>query len=127
MKKTFAMVLVVCMLLSFCGCGKKATIEGKGFETPEEAMIAFAEAIRSGDMDQILSVHAVETYVDRYDLEAYIDYTHTYLPTMDCPMPNTDANTRAMNIVFRQNTIARQQQYLYLYILWVIHHLWGNH
>ena len=116
MKKLFALLLAVCLVLSLGACGKKATIEGKGFETPEEAILAYAEATKSGDMAKIMAVHAVETYVDRYDLEEHIDYTCIYNISMECPMPNTTEHTRQMNIVFRQNAIARQQQYLYLYV-----------
>lgn len=116
MKKIIALLLTLCLVLSLGACGGKATVEGKGYDTPEEAIVAYAEALKSGDMAKIMAVHAVETYVDRYDLEEYIDKVRVYNNAMDCPMPNTDAHTRQMNIVFRQNTIARQQQYLYLYV-----------
>lgn len=116
MKKITALLLVLCLVLTLGACGKKATVEGKGYNSPEEAIVAYAEALKSGDMAKIMAVHAVETYVDRYDLEEYLDKVHVYNIGIDCPMPNTDEHTRQMNIVFRQNSIARQQQYLYLYV-----------
>ena len=66
------LMLVFGLVLTLGSCGKKATIEGKGYNSPEEVIVAYAEALKSGDMAKIMAVHAVETYVDRYDLEEYL-------------------------------------------------------
>ena len=45
MKKIIALLLTLCLVLSLGACGGKATVEGKGYDTPEEAIVAYAEAI----------------------------------------------------------------------------------
>ena len=91
------LLLVLCLMLPLCACGKKASIEGKGYDTPEEAIVAYAEAIKTGDLSKLMATHAVETYVDRYDLEENIERNHVYSYLLDCPMPNDDAYSRDMN------------------------------
>lgn len=110
------LLLVLCLMLPLCACGKKASIEGKGYDTPEEAIVAYAEAIKTGDLSKLMATHAVETYVDRYDLEENIERNHVYSYRLDCPMPNDDAYSRDMNILLRQASIVQHQECRYLYV-----------
>lgn len=116
MKKIIALLLTLCLVLSLGACGGKATVEGKGYDTPEEAIVAYAEAIRSGELAKIMSTYAVETYVDRFDLEAYIEWMGCYY-CYSCPLPNTDAQSREMNLVDRQAEIGKEQEFLYLSVV----------
>lgn len=47
-------------------------IEGEGFDTPAEAVTAYAEALKKGDMDALLSTFAVESVVENFDMMKYI-------------------------------------------------------
>ena len=38
--------------------------EGEGYESPEEAVAAYLEAMRNGDVAGMLSTFAIETYVE---------------------------------------------------------------
>ena len=49
------------------GAKGRAGIEGAGYDSPEEALTAYAEALRDQDIDRLLSTFSVETYVDNYD------------------------------------------------------------
>ncbi|MBR5040890.1 MAG: hypothetical protein IKX68_07205 [Clostridiales bacterium] len=72
MKLKFRRIIAVCMVFVFlasCGCAKKKsnTIEGKGYGSPEDAALAFAEAFKEQDMDKMLSTFAIETYCSNFD------------------------------------------------------------
>ncbi|MCR5795307.1 MAG: zinc ribbon domain-containing protein [Solobacterium sp.] len=41
--------------------------EGNGYDTPEEAVIAYAEALKAQDFDRMISTFAVESYCNNYD------------------------------------------------------------
>ena len=63
MKKilTFLLALALCAGLCACGAGK---VEGRGYGSPEEAVLAYAEALQAGDVKKILKTFAIETYVE---------------------------------------------------------------
>ena len=42
--------------------------EGPGFDTPEEALLAFVEGLQNSDLDQMISTFAVESYCMHYDM-----------------------------------------------------------
>ena len=44
------------------------TIEGEGFATPEEAILAFTDALKAGDLNQMLSTFAIESYCDHFSM-----------------------------------------------------------
>ena len=48
--------------------GRSGTMEGKGFNTPEEAVISYLEALKAGDMDAMRSCFAIETIAQNYDI-----------------------------------------------------------
>ena len=53
-------------------------VEGKGFDSPEEAVIAYAEALKAQDFDQLLSTYAVESLCDNFDTKKYIEWREAY-------------------------------------------------
>lgn len=72
MKKAFIRIIAISLAFVFVassGCSKKQknTIEGKGYDSPEDAATAFAEAFKEQDMDKMLSTFAIETYCSNYD------------------------------------------------------------
>ena len=72
MKTLFKRIVAISLAFVFVasiGCAKKTknTIEGKGYDSPEDAATAFAEALAKQDMDKMLSTFAVETYCSNYN------------------------------------------------------------
>lgn len=137
MKRTIVFLLIVSMLAVLCGCGKAmpgqeepkqesmptretapnqapAAIEGPGFDTPEDAILAYAGALQKGDVQEILSTFAVETYVDNFDLSAYLENTGAYTVAVQQPIPSSDAYTRELNLIARQYHITRNLTYMYM-------------
>lgn len=81
-KLIFALVLAVSLLLNVLLIAfflPSGSIEGKGFDTPEEAITAYAEALREGDVDAMISTFAVESYVAAYDTEEYLNTVKRYM------------------------------------------------
>lgn len=112
MKKTIALLLAFLLCLSLCACGSKK-VEGKGYRSPEEALMAYAEALKAGDVNKALSTFAVETYVENYGLEDQIEFAGAY--QLSFPLENEDDFTRQVNLITRQNGIISGLKYLYLY------------
>ena len=77
MAAVFALMSVL-GVISFGKGGKAAgKIEGSGYDTPEAAARACAEAYAAGDVDAIVSTFAIETYVENVDNTAYLTETKT--------------------------------------------------
>lgn len=121
MKKFVSILLVICTLLALCGCSKdsndeednvSSTVEGKGFKSPEKAILAYAEALQSGDVREILSTFAIESYVDNLDMEEYLQQVSSYVISMG--LVSDDDYSREIRLVQRQYDIARQLGYLYI-------------
>ena len=114
--KKIAIVLVICLLFALCGCGNAAKVEGKGYKTAEEAALAYAEALKTGDVNKVLATFAIETYVENYDLEEFIDRMNAYTPVpgAEIMMESTDEYTTQVNLINRQATITRYLSYMYL-------------
>ena len=65
-------VSVALNIISLFGIGKANKIEGKGFSSPEKAALAYLEAMRKGDVDKMISTFAIESYVEAFDFEDYL-------------------------------------------------------
>ncbi|MCI8465177.1 MAG: hypothetical protein HFI63_04880 [Lachnospiraceae bacterium] len=72
-------------LLSKGGTGGSSTqrLEGNGYDSAEEALEAYIEAIRNGDVPAMLSTFAIETYIDSYDTKASLLRTGAWLPPIN--------------------------------------------
>lgn len=113
MKRILACILMLCMLATLCSCGKPNQIEGKGFDSPEAAITAYAEAMKTGDVDKILATFAVETYVENFDTEKYLDTIGMY-SVYSVPLDSIDAYTQSLSLIQRQYDISRNLTYMYL-------------
>lgn len=47
-------------------------VEGSGFDSPEEAITGYLEALQTGNLDNILSTFSVESYCENYKIEKRI-------------------------------------------------------
>ena len=124
MRRILAMLLVICMALSLCACGKGGAIEGKGYKTPEEALLAYAEALKTGDVDKILATFAVETHVKNFDMKAYLERTGAYSPAGEYILNPIDAYSQDAALIQRQYMVIRQVSYMCGYA--ALGEAWGN-
>ncbi|MFV0252388.1 MAG: hypothetical protein ACK5H2_03530 [Beutenbergiaceae bacterium] len=80
--------------------------QGPGFETPEEAALAFVAGLREADIDAMAEVFAVESFTENCDNAALLEYTRAYSPIGGyCPYPATSDLGAAANLQARLGDI----------------------
>ncbi|MCR5058160.1 MAG: hypothetical protein K6A81_06050 [Clostridiales bacterium] len=109
---------MVFVFLASCGCAAKKksnTIEGKGYGSPEDAALAFAEAFKEQDMDKMLSTFAIETYCSNYD--AYLGMVRLLSLSMfmynEPIAPEGASYLHEANVYNRAGVLSRNIEYLY--------------
>ncbi len=88
-------------------------IEGDGFDTPEEAITAYCEALKEGDFEKAVSTFAIESYCEHYDYVGQLQRVGFILPlqaqiTSNPITPAANETAGQLNIMIRQNQITRQ-------------------
>ena len=73
-----AAVLVLTLARTKGGHAKGAKLEGRGYDTPEEAVEAYLENLKAGDFNGIVSTFAMESYNENYNTRAYYEKTHAF-------------------------------------------------
>ena len=108
--------VVVALKVGLPGSGTD-TLEGPGFDSPEEAAEAYLDALKEGDVEGMLSTFAMETYVDNLDLEAYVERLRVYVPISGTPLPGDSDLVQAINLEKRRATFTQIFAYQYLTLL----------
>ena len=116
-RRIVAIGMVFVFLASF-GCAKKKsnTIEGKGYGSPEEAALAFAEALEKQDMDKMLSTFAIETYCSNFDTYLYMVRVRSLNISMMYNEPLAPAGEgylQEANVYSRAGALSRNIDHLY--------------
>lgn len=126
--KAFVAVLIIAVLLaayivadvtgiiSLDGNSKSAKAEGSGYNSPKECMEAYMEYMKNADYQGMLSCYAIETAVEKYDMEAYIDRMQCITPTFDFINTEDEFSTALSNECLRTHvfrTIRYGSWYLY--------------
>lgn len=75
---TAAVVLVLTQIKG--GFGKTVKLEGEGYDTPEEAVTAYAEYLQAGDYDGIISTFAMESFEENFSVEEFYDRIRAFSP-----------------------------------------------
>ena len=89
--------------------------EGGGFGTPEEAVSAYIEGLCNGDIRQMLSACAVESYVEGYDLEASIERTEALMPVIgNIYLPAAGKMSEGLNLETRKQQLVTMIKIQYL-------------
>lgn len=108
-KKALCLILASVMLCSLCACESSSRFEGKGFISPEAAIAAYAKAFKEGDIDEMISTFAVESYVECFDLEEYMSLAGSYnFYTAEIGLPNDSEYKRQINRYTRIAWITQQ-------------------
>lgn len=114
MQKLMALMLVLALLVPVAVA--ETTHEGAGYDSPEDAVLAYIEALNRGDVDDMLSTFALETFADNCDTDAYLVRMRAISPTMIYGVPVNGAYSRSLLINARYAQIAHMlmQQYMEL-------------
>ena len=117
--------LLICLLalllaaVPALGEGTEAeTLEGPGFDSPEEAVSAYLEALKNGDAEGMLSTFAIETYVAEMDAQAYLERMWAFTPSDFRGAPVSGPYMRQIAVYQRQAGLADGLYSQYLSYPW---------
>lgn len=71
------------------GGGTAIRYEGKGFDTPEEAVLCYVNGLKNLDFEQMLSAFAWETQAEHFSVTAHLTRLTSYSPSYRPRMPST--------------------------------------
>lgn len=86
-------------------------LEGAGYDKPEEAVEAYLEALKDGNLEAMLSTFAIETYVEHYDIEEVIESSGGLSFNMSLTLKPIDEYTESINIARRQGELVNNSFY----------------
>ena len=96
-------------------------LEGEGYYSPEEALKAYIQAFSENDIYAMASTFSIETFVDNYEINKYIEWLGAYHGL--AYLPTNSSYSRQLNIEKRRaevfDTIRKQYITLNSYILGV--------
>ena len=112
MKKLLAMLMLFALLMP--AALAEIRHENEGYDSPEAAVEAYVEALNRGDVDDMLATFALESFVDRCDAEAAMQYFQSINPMLLAVVPADGAYVRSLLINARRAQIANRlfQQYI---------------
>ncbi len=111
---TGVMALLFCLLLVCTALAETdpgtglPTYEGAGSATPEEAVALYLEGLKNGNLYQMLSAFAIETYAEKVDLLEQMNRVSAYNPAWPISLPNTNPFFEAFNAASRKHDIVGQ-------------------
>ncbi len=89
--------------------------EGAGYDSPENAVLAYIEAMNDGNMGDMVSTFAVESFVDHCDPETVLERTRSFQYMMYNAVPAHSEAIRGLLVYRRAAEITEgfYRQYLY--------------
>ena len=77
--------------------------EGPGWDTPEKAVLAYLDGFKNADINKMVSAFAIETYVEHYNLIAYLEKMRSYQGfTAEIRYPNSNDFFQKANVESRR-------------------------
>lgn len=112
MKKLWALLLALALLVPAALAETKH--EGSGYDSPEDAVMAYIEALNRGDVDDMIATFAMESFADHCDTDAYLLRMQQINPTAIYGVPVNGAYSRSLLINARRAQLsnALMQQYM---------------
>ncbi len=120
MKRIAELLAAILLLISSLSASVEdnaGRIEGPGFDTPEEAVTAYIEAFQRNDLNAMLSTFAVESFVEHYDLENFVEQVRSYSINTPGYIPNLGEYSAALNLEYRRFSIVSDIRYQYLSLI----------
>ena len=117
MKKGKIPKLIVCILFAvqLVSCIEIHTVKAaeKGQKTKEEVVLTFMEALKNQDVEKMLSLFAIDSYVQNFDIRVLEKYG-TYNLRGDSLLPiSNNQFAKDLNIMIRKYQIVKDLRYLY--------------
>ena len=119
--KKLLICLLALMLAAIPALGEgteTGAIEGPGFDSPEEAVTAYLEALKTGDVEGMLATFAIETYVAEMDAQAYLERLGVFQPSYEIRMPLGGDYQRQVAVAARYGQLAESLAYQWMLFSW---------
>ena len=119
--KKLLICLLALMLAAIPAFGEgteTGALEGPGFDSPEEAVTAYLEALKKGDVEGMLATFAIETYVSEMDAQAYLEWMWAFALGDFRGAPVSDPYLRQIVVYQRQAELANELYRQYLFYSW---------
>ena len=107
--KKLLICLLALLLAAFPALGEgtgTGAIEGPGFDSPEEAVTAYLEALKKGDVEGMLATFAIETYVAEMDAQADLERMGVFQPSYGMRLPLGGDYQRQVAVAVRYGQLA---------------------
>lgn len=107
-----AVQIVSCIEIHIVKAAELYTKE-RGQKTKEEVVLAFMEALKNQDVSEMISLFALDTYVQNCDVRAWQEWG-IYNLSGDSVLPvNNNRFTKELNVMIRKYQIIKDLRYLY--------------
>ena len=83
-------------------------LEREGYESPEEAVVAYLEALKKGDVEGMLATFAIETYVSEMDAQADLARMGSFQPGYGMRQPLGGEYQRQVAVAARYGQLAEE-------------------
>gem|GEM_PF-1352775 len=100
---------------SVSGIDVSRKLEGDGFDSPEDAVKAYLEGLRDGDLNRMISAYAIESYVANINFEAILNVMRFFMHGLASP-PKANEFVTSLNVEKRRGQVANEilKNYFYL-------------
>ncbi|MBO4926517.1 MAG: hypothetical protein J5472_08560 [Clostridia bacterium] len=115
MKRMLTLLLALSLLLPCIGAlSEGGRLEGEGFASPEDAVTAYLDAMNRGDVGEMLSTFALETFAEHVIPEMYNRRLGMFSMQSFSGVPITDEYSRSLAANARYGMLAESlmQQYI---------------
>lgn len=121
-RRTYILLLCCFFVLLLSGSALSETsnykYEGNGFDSPEEAVMAYIQARNSSNLSEMLATFAIETYVDHLDVESINLQLGSISMFSWESFPNSNEFMRQMKIGSRVSALIEEWCTQALYYAW---------
>ena len=93
-------------------------LEGLGFGSAEEAVTAYLEAMKNGDVEGMLATFAIETYVAEMDAQADLERMGAFQPSYGMRLPLGGEYQRQVAVAARYGQLAESLAYQWMLYSW---------
>lgn len=93
-------------------------LECAGFESPEDAVMAYIEAMRELDVQGMLSSFAIERFVEHSNPQLFLERIRAFTMSAEGALPVSEAYPRAIAVAQRYGNLADRLYRQYLYYTW---------
>ena len=94
------------------------SLEGPGYDSPEEAVTAYLEALKKGDARGMLATFAIETYVSEMDAQAFLERLGALHPSDGMYLPLGGEYQRQVAVAARYGQLAESLAYQWMLYSW---------